>query len=288
VSMSLESLLMQKVTELPTFNFSPALAKALEMLEDPNVNFDKVAGIISEDRHVSQELMRKTVVRSNQQVQSVLQAVRLMGLKTVRDFIQSATSTEATPPGIEPDTFQIMQGRVWKHCQQVAIACQLLAKELDYPNLAQAYTVGLFHDIGKAILNAYAFEEINSAIKVTQAKAVAMFTAEDRSLGFNHSYFGAKVLERWGLPAPLVEAVRLHHAPREATLNKRLVKILHLADVAVNCKITSLPIGISLYPVDKQLLNELPFSKERLLEIAAQAIELQARTEAAQDAAPVS
>ena len=56
----------------------------------------------------------------------------------------------------------------------------------------------------------------------------------------------------------------------------------------MNCKITNLPIGISLYPVDKQLLNELPFAKEKLLEIAAQAIDLQARTEASQDAAPVS
>ena len=211
-----------------------------------------------------------------------------MGMQTVRDFIQSATSTEATPPGLEPETFQIMQGRVWKHCQQVAIACQLLAKELDYPNLAQAYTVGLFHDIGKAILNAYAFEEISQSIKLTQAKAISMFTAEDRALGFNHSYFGAKVLERWGLPAPLVEAVRLHHAPRDAQLNKRLVKILHLADVAVNCKVTGLPLGISLYPVDKQLLNELPFPKERLMEIAAQAIDLHARTEAAPEGAPVS
>ena len=286
--MSLEALLMQKVTDLPTFKFSPALAKALEMLDDPNVNFDKVAGVIAEDRTVSQELMKKTVARSNQQVQSVLHAVRLMGMQTVRDFIQSATSTEATPPGLEPETFQIMQGRVWKHCQQVAIACQLLAKELDYPNLAQAYTVGLFHDIGKAILNAYAFEEISQSIKLTQAKAISMFTAEDRALGFNHSYFGAKVLERWGLPAPLVEAVRLHHAPRDAQLNKRLVKILHLADVAVNCKVTGLPLGISLYPVDKQLLNELPFPKERLMEIAAQAIDLHARTEAAPEGAPVS
>lgn len=278
--MSLEDLLLAKVDTLPQFNFSPVLNQAMELLDSPEANLDQIAEIISKDKQLSGKIVTTTVHQAQRNVQNVHQAIRLMGLQTVKGFISATSQSEAKQASVDPATFEIMQGRLWNHSQQVAICCQLLAQELEYPNLSQAYTAGLFHDLGKAVLNAFAFEEISNAIKLTQAKAVATFTAEDHALGFNHSYFGAKVLERWGMPPALVEPVRLHHTPREATINRKLVKIVHLADVAINCGQTKLPIGISLFPVDKQVLAELPFPKERLAEIAQQALTLFAKVEA--------
>jgi putative nucleotidyltransferase with HDIG domain len=170
----------------------------------------------------------------------------------------------------------------------VATCAQLLAAELGYPNFSLAYTAGLFHDFGTAILNTYAFDEISQAIKLTEARAMALFTAEDRALGFNHSYFGAKVLSIWGMHPSIVNAAAFHHRPKEAPDHGWLVKIIHLADVAVYCQQTKLPIGIALFPVDKALLAELPFPKEKLLALAAQAAEEVAAESALQAAAPVS
>jgi putative nucleotidyltransferase with HDIG domain len=279
MSNRLEDFLMAKVDALPQFNFTPIMNEAMAMLDDPHVDVDKVAALISNDRSLANQLVATTTQQAQRNVQNVHQAIRLMGLKTVKSFIAATSQSESKSNTLDPATFEIMQGRLWTHSQLVAICCQLLAQELGYPNLSQAYTAGLYHDLGKAVLNAFAYEEISESIKLTQAKAVATFTAEDRSLGFNHSYFGAKVLERWGMPPALLEPVRLHHAPREAVINKRLVKIVHLADAAVNCQQTKLPLGISLFPVDKAILAELPFPKERLTELAQQAADLFAKIE---------
>lgn len=279
MSNRLEELLLAKVDSLPQFDFSPIISEALTMLESPDADIDRVAQIISTDKQLAGHLMSTTAAQANRSVQSVQQAIRLVGMRAAKSFISATTMSDQKSSSLDPSTFEIMQGRLWTHSQMVAICSQLLASELGYGNLAQAYTAGLFHDLGKAILNAFAYEEISESIKLTQAKAVSTFTAEDRALGFNHSYFGAKVLERWGLPPALVEPVRLHHAPREAEINRRLVKIVHLADVAVNCQATKLPIGITLFPVDKTVLSELPFPKEHLIELAAQAGELLSKVE---------
>ena len=50
---------------------------------------------------------------------------------------------------------------------------------------------------------------------VSQAKKDGrpLFEAEQQSLGATHADVGGYLLDLWGLPAPLVEAVALHHEP---------------------------------------------------------------------------
>lgn len=278
---SLEELLMTKVDTLPEFDFSPVLNEALHLLEEPDADIDKLAQVISKDKHLSNTILNKTIIESNRNVQNVQQAIRLVGMKTVKSFLSATSAAEGKNAGVDAATFEIMQGRLMTHSQLVALCTQLLAQETGYPNQAQAYTAGLFHDLGEAILNAFAFEELSGALKLTQAKAIAMHTAEDRALGFNHAYFSAKIVERWGMPPAIVEPIRLHHTPREAQINKRLTKLLHLADVAMKCQQTKLPLGITLFPLDKEVLAEMPFDKNRLMEIANQAADLHALAEKA-------
>ena len=51
--------------------------------------------------------------------------------------------------------------------------------------------------------------------------------------------------------------------------------------MAVYCQQTKLPIGITLFPVDKEVLAEQPFPKTRLIELASEAAATLARAEAA-------
>lgn len=274
----LETFLMQKVDLLPNFTYSPAMNEVMGMLDDPNIRLEEVAQKIQGDPVLSQVILSTSSQTAQRSIHNVHQAIRLTGLQTVKAFISS--TLEADPQtAVDAKTFEIMQGRLWQHSQHVAICSQLLASEWNYPNLSQAYTAGLFHDIGEAVLNAFAYDEICEAIKLTQAKAIATYTAEDRAIGFNHAYFGAKVAERWGLPPAIVEPIALHHQPQEAKINPRLVKIVHLADVAVHCQQTKLPIGITLFPLDKSVVAEMPFPKEHLLELAQKSADLLAKIE---------
>ena len=53
-------------------------------------------------------------------------------------------------------------------------------------------------------------------------------------LGVTHADVGCWLAERWNLPGHLVEAIRFHHSPASAEVNKDLVSLIHCADVIAN------------------------------------------------------
>jgi HD-like signal output (HDOD) protein len=78
-------------------------------------------------------------------------------------------------------------------------------------------------------------------------------------VGFDHAELGARVAQAWNFPAPLVEAIRLHHAPAEAVIKPRLAQVVHLADAI------ALMLGVGLgadglsYPIDSRTLAALGY-----------------------------
>jgi putative nucleotidyltransferase with HDIG domain len=77
----------------------------------------------------------------------------------------------------------------------------------------QTFTAGLLHDVGKLIL------ADNPSIKYLELMARAkeegrqLVEVEEGTLHATHAEVGAYLLDLWGLPAPLVETVALHHQP---------------------------------------------------------------------------
>jgi HD-like signal output (HDOD) protein len=47
---------------------------------------------------------------------------------------------------------------------------------------------------------------------------VDLCVAEEKVFGANHADVGGYLIGLWGLPAPVVEAVALHHTPARATI----------------------------------------------------------------------
>ncbi|MBU6427700.1 MAG: HDOD domain-containing protein [Cyanobacteria bacterium REEB65] len=203
----------------------------------------------------------------------VQNAVMALGLKTVESLMVTRGGSDG-PNAANSDTLDLMQANLWRHSKIVGHCCQLLAKEVSYPQQNDAFVAGLFHDIGKAVLNRYAFEEINAVLRVTSAKAKALFTAEDEAFGFNHSYIGAKIVARWGLPVQIREAVEFHHSPEKATADVQLTEIVHLGNVLVNWIQMKLGLKSNFYPLRPYILDKFNIPTDRLRQIAEEANEV--------------
>ena len=68
-------------------------------------------------------------------------------------------------------------------------------------------------------------------VDTVQTEQIAMYDAEKKVLGLSHPALGAWVLGRWGLPAPIVEAVEFHHHPTRAQTSFDLAGIVYLANI---------------------------------------------------------
>lgn len=270
----LETLLLSKLEALPSCPLSPILSGALERLDEADVNPQELAEHIGRDPQLAERLMATAIQHTGRRLHSIEQTIRLVGLRMLKCYLSQIAKADGHSPGLDPLTLDLMQGQLLVHSEQVGICSHLIAHDVGYRHLPEAYTAGLLHDLGRALLSAFAFEELSGAMRICQTKATSSYGAEDAALGFNHSYIGAMVLEHWGMPSAVIEAVAYHHVPRRAMLNPRLTQIVHLADMIMNCQQAKLPIGSSLFPIDLEVLVGLDLTKERLQFLAEQATKL--------------
>jgi putative nucleotidyltransferase with HDIG domain len=113
----------------------------------------------------------------------------------------------------------------------VAFASRLLAKKAKFPYVDLAYTAGLLHDIGKIVLDNFLQEVYTEVVTQVEEEDMTFVEVEMNLLGLDHAAVGAKVAEQWNLPSELCEALRCHHRPEEAEINRSLACIVHLADI---------------------------------------------------------
>ena len=120
---------------------------------------------------------------------------------------------------------------LWKHSVTAATAAKLIAKRARYPQSEKAFTAALMHDVGKIILARFLPQGLVEIVATIEDEHLAMYDAEKKVLGLSHPALGAWVLGRWGLPAPIVEAVEFHHHPTRAQTSFDLAAIVYLANI---------------------------------------------------------
>ncbi|MEQ1504873.1 MAG: HDOD domain-containing protein [Myxococcota bacterium] len=116
---------------------------------------------------------------------------------------------------------------LWVHAIHVATIARALAGrcELSPYKADDVYLCGLLHDIGRFILFHEAPAALRQVDEATWSSPADLLAAETAICGIDHAALGAKALEKWGLPAPIVAAVRDHH---RATGTDPLAKVTAL------------------------------------------------------------
>jgi len=92
----------------------------------------------------------------------------------------------------------------------------------------------LLHDVGKAVLLAELPDEYRPILSRPDFTPQSLVELETERFGCSHAQVGAYLLSIWGLPAPLVHAVALHHRPDDdaQTVFSSLTAV-HCADVII-------------------------------------------------------
>lgn len=271
-------ILALKLETLPSFDVSPILYEALQLLDDPDAQIDDLAELITLDKRLTARLLETAKEHSKRPLTDIHQALKFMGMGSFTMYIAWVAAENELSNCLDSTVFDLLQGPYWPHSQVVAICAHLLAEEVNYPNPDEAFAAGLFHEVGLSILDHVSAESLLEALEVSDPEHCQLIvTSEDQLAGLNHGCLAAEILECWGLPKVIVQAVMNHHEPSKDPQFGPLAAILHLADVAVECERTGLPLGIRLFPLDEQALTKLGLSKNRVLAIAKEARSLFSR-----------
>ena len=147
------------------------------------------------------------------------EAVHLLGPDAIRTLALSTFCAAPAP------TSSFDMEAFWEH----AIICRLLAQELaeqveDTPSNLAGFT-DLLHDIGKLALG-----HIHPEVYNRMPSSSAGIREERLAFGKDHVVVGRQMLEKNRLPAPMGEAIWLHHQPEHLTTLPDLSGCVYLAN----------------------------------------------------------
>ncbi len=163
-----------------------------------------------------------------QQISSIKRALMRIGLDTLKKIVLTSSFHsyyDRNMPG-----YSTRKGDLMKHSVCCALVAELIAAEKGVKDTDVAFTAGLLHDIGKVVLDQYAFEKFNLIVDRVNNGYTSFLDAENQMLGYNHAVVGGLVARVWNLPEVLIDAISHHHEPERHTASAEIVSAVHLAD----------------------------------------------------------
>ncbi|MEW6217912.1 MAG: HDOD domain-containing protein [Thermodesulfobacteriota bacterium] len=204
-------------------------------------------------------------------VTSVERALALVGESLV---VGIALSKAADSVFASPLTgYQGQRGDLWRHDLFTALAARSLAShttEAVDPDLA--FTAGLLHDIGKAVLSDFltaAGPEVLAGLAALSGQPAPDFCAlEAAATGVSHSAVGQDLAGHWQLPEPLPSVIGGHHRPAAAAPGIRtLAYTVHLADQLAMMAGIGTGADSLHYPLDPEYPRHVRLSAQELSQL---------------------
>jgi HD-like signal output (HDOD) protein len=173
-----------------------------------------VSRIIAKDLAMSAkvlQLVNSAFFGLTREVLDVDRAVALLGIETINSLLLSHAAFDTFEKAREV----VDLGSLWKESLLVGRAARLLAacEEVSQPIQHAAYEAGLMHDIGRLVLATTVPTAVREIGRLVRAEHLPVHEAETRVVGCDHGLIGAYLLDLWGLPGWIVEAVAYHHRP---------------------------------------------------------------------------
>lgn len=223
--------LLGNLERLPSF--PDIVHKVLQMVRDPDADFQAIAKEISKDLGLTSDILRisnSAYYHPSREIRSVHEAIVILGLKTVKDIVMVSAARGILK---QPVTgYRLEERDMWDHCIVVAsLASKIAGDRKTKTPVDVAFTAGLLHDVGKVVLSQVFRKAYLQISMETKQNPNQRFTElEKKYMGYNHSEVGAILLKKWNFPSELVEAALYNYTPEKAKVNPELTNLIHVAN----------------------------------------------------------
>ncbi|MCG8435196.1 MAG: response regulator [Gammaproteobacteria bacterium] len=198
---------IEKLPSVPDIYF-----KLNAMLADPDTMPKHVAHVLEQDMAMCAKILQivnSAFFRIARKITSVEEAVAYLGFNTIRNLALSTKVFEDARN--HPNINGLDLGALQRHALLSASIARAICTDRHLGE--DAFVAGMLHDIGILILALEYPEQLNQAITAAQTNKTTLEQAEEDLFGATHEVLGAYLLDLWGLPYPIIEAVANHHHP---------------------------------------------------------------------------
>lgn len=201
--------IVSKLDDLPTL---PAVIYELNrIINDPMSSTGDIEKIMANDLSLTTKVLRlanSAYYAIPGGVTSLQRAIAHIGYDTINQLALSTSIIKAldTSSNVKFDVREF-----WKHSLGVAMAAEVIAKEVKYRTPSDLFTCGLVHDIGKLALLIVAEPQFILAIDDASAQRRSLIETEEAMDLPRHTHIGFELALKWRLPHQLQVSIAYHH-----------------------------------------------------------------------------
>jgi len=229
--------LFQKVVESARLISLPDIYFRLkELIEDPDFSMAEVALHVGHDPGMAArflQVVNSPLNRRARTIDSVVQAVSLLGISQVHDIVLSVSVARAFE-GLQNDVMDMK--KFWSHSVFCAVLTRELAIETDVMESDRFIVMGLLHDIGHLFMYLSIPRKCQQAILAANQQGRPLYVVEREMMGFDYAQVGSYVLKDWNLPESLQTTTGFHIEPARADLFQQETSLLHIATLLVQAQ----------------------------------------------------
>lgn len=255
--------------QVPTL---PAIvARALEILNQPNASAETAARLIGQDLALSAKVLRLAnsafygIPRS---IASVDQAIVILGFQTVRSLVMSASVLKILG---KTGKGTLDRRMVWRHSVAAGLASRIVVRKVGRRlglDIEAAFMATLLHKIGVLILDTAEHAEYQKILQeASQPEADPLPLVEHRHLQIDHAALGGMLAEKWGLPEELRDPITHHLSPATAPTQGELAAVVQLSSHLAEMSGFGAFEGLSQWPLDPNVFTILQMEPTQLPEL---------------------
>lgn len=256
------------ITNLDQLPSIPDVASTiLNMINDPDVSFKRVAEEISKDQAITTNILKlcnSAFFSKGKEISSIDRAIVTLGLKEIKDIVIIAVTKALLNKEIIG--YDLAKGDLWIHGIAVAVLSKKISLMKNRKDISDiVFTGSIIHDVGKTVLALYVQRTFKDIIEMVESQGIPFQEAEREIMGFDHQEIGEKILMKWNFPDILKAMVRFHHEPDMAPDEfKPAASIVHIANII--CLMAGIGIGSDglYHELNSAALSILNFSDQEL------------------------
>ena len=209
--------------------------KILRTIHSEDYEIKQLTEEIRKDQVISArtlQLCNSVIFARPKKIESIEHALVMLGQHLLLKLVISASlNTFFDQIGMG---YSLCKGGLYHHALGTAFIAEKLATLTGRTDPSLAYTAGLLHDIGKVALDQFIHSGFPLFYRQCHLGDKSFSEVEKQLFGTDHTEAGEELALNWSFPESLVETIRHHHQPENATRHDALVHIVYLADLLMS------------------------------------------------------
>ncbi len=218
--------IIERVATVPSL--PEVVTQVCQLVNDPDSNARDIEAIVIKDPAMAAKMLRmvnSVYYGMPQPVQSLGQAVPILGFKTIRSIALSISVINL----FQQHTASFSMKAFWMHSSVCACLCRLVAEKSAACDPELGFVIGLLKGIGKILLVENAPNEVRAIIAVAKEYNYSFRRATREVIDTDDCEIAGWLMEKWNLGAEIADTIRWQADLTQAK-DKRLAAMCQFAD----------------------------------------------------------